>query len=241
MHATLIRVSIGLIAVLMFVASSAHGAPRAPAKVTISYSGSGSATFQEISSQAGDNSCPIETTTSTESVTGATWNVEWKNVRPADGANPDPKSATFSAANTRTDVFSCGGQLNCNSTLGYFEGIEPGLLVAKSGRNGFIITVIAEQTTRGSNASGSTCLQSSVFDNAITEGMNSTNITAVRIKLTPNTKSKRTTIPITIDDSFDCKDPAKDASPYISNSCSISTEFSGNVRVNGKWKARKVN
>jgi hypothetical protein len=214
-------------------------APKKPNTVDIVYTGAGSANFLETYTQPGSGLCSIRTVSANEDATSVDWNVSWQKIVPVSGKNTKPKTASFSATNQRTDSDDCGGaSFNCASTLGYFEGILPGLLIAKSGK-GFIITILAEQQTRGSGTTQAACMQSSIFDNAITEGMKSFNITEQKIKLTPGSKNKTTNIPYTLNKTFDCVDPAKQQA-FLSTACTVSINVTGLITVKGKWTAALV-
>ncbi len=178
-------------------------------KVTITYTGSGSASLQESYSRTTSSPC-----------TGSVSN-----------------STTTESATTDCPAFS----KSCSSTLGLFAGIPPGLTVEKSGKS-FIVSVVAEQQTQGGGATGVACMQSSVFDNAIVEGMNGINITRVRIKLTPKRKKNRAALlfPVGIQKTYDCADPARNGPPFLSNACTLTTSFVGSVAISGKWKATLI-
>lgn len=217
--------------------------PSAVPAVQITYVGSGSANFTETFSQPQDGcnlATGLKTTTSSEDTNQIQWNVQWKGVKPAANAQFDAKSAAFSAKVVRTDTDDCGGGLPspCYSDLGLSQGFVPELNIDKSGKTGFILRLSAESQLRGSNLTGgTTCLLSSVFDNAITEGMNGVQVSEVRVKLTPAKKSQRKVLNFTIQKNFGCVDPAKQAAFTFTN-CNITTNLSGTVTVQGKWNAK---
>lgn len=213
---------------------------KAPAKVNINYSGGGVGHFVEKYAEYGNGVCAVVTRTSDEIVTDVNWLVDWKNIKPAVGSNPKPIQAFFAGNNSRLDSDDCGGpEFICISVFTLFDGVLPGMTIAKSGKS-YILTLLGEQLIRAPGLSTSAaCMQSSVFDNAITEGMNSINVTTIKVKITPTAKKKKTILPFTMTKNFDCTDPAKTAA-FVSNSCTIMTSFEGIVTITGKWKARLV-
>jgi hypothetical protein len=227
-----------VVLVLLMGAGAEEARARPVPKATITYAGSGFASFQDSYSRTSSPPCPVRKTTATENASSVQWNVTWRNVKLQAGAKPPPTSATFSAANSRTDSADCpASSTSCTSTLGYFQSVLPGLTVAKSGK-AFVVTVLAEEQTQGTGATSVACTQSSIFDNAIVEGMNGMRITAVQLKLTPAGRNKKTTLPVSLNKTFDCTDPARSGAPFLSNACTLSTSFTGSVQVQGKWKLK---
>lgn len=208
------------------------------APVAVTFNGSGSANFREIYSQVGSFACAVVTNTSNEDAANVKWSVNWK-VRPVGGVTVDAKKFSFSGQSLRTDSSDCAGGFSfpCTAGLSNYEGSIPGLKIQKSGKSGFILSLSARDQLRGVNPSASTCFQSSVFDNAITGGLNNKDITEVRIKITPIRNSQRKSLKFKNKKIFDCTDPAK-TQAFLSNTCSITTNLSGTVVVNGKWDVR---
>lgn len=237
------RLSFMLLAIVslipLFDAAAARSTLKPPTpKVTIKYVGTGFASFLETYTQPG-NSCSVQTTTAREDVSSVNWNITWKDLTPSVGANIKARKTSFSAFNSRTDSQDCGGaSFSCTSKIGSYPGVPPTVTVSKSGK-GFILTILAEQQTKSSENTSSTCLQSSVFDNAITEGMNGKYVTALKIKLQPSDQVKTKTLPFSLNKAYDCVDPAKQMS-FLSTACEVETSFTGTVKVTGQWKASLV-
>lgn len=211
--------------------------PTTAAPISITYSGKGSANFQEVFSETAGGSCPIRTNTSNENDTDLTWKAVWK-LKPVAGYRYYPKKSSFAGKHSRTDTDDCGGQpVLCSSQLQYQPGSLPVMRVEKSGKSGFVLVISAEDSLDGKDPTSTTCSNSSVFDNAITEGMNDKNVTEMRIKLTPATTSTKQTFKFTNKKTFDCADPAKTLY-FISNACTLTMNLSGTVVVDGKWTGK---
>lgn len=212
--------------------------PSSEKPVTLGYKAKGSASFIETYSMTRSGQCSVDTATSKEDATNIVWNSTWK-VKPTDRQYVTARSPKFSGHSSRTDSSSCnpGHDFLCDGDLQLDEGYYPQLKIKKSGKKSFIVTINAEQGLYVPNASNSTCFQSSIFDNAITEGLNYTEITELRIKITRAKESKSTKIKFKINKSFDCTDPAKTLY-FLSNSCTLDTSLSGTVTIKGMWSAK---
>ncbi len=141
------------------------------------------------------------------------------------------------------------------ATLSYLDTFHAGLSIKKSGK-GYIVSLEGEKELQGNNAaaptpapnvapatafsnSSSLCLGSSIFDNAVVQGLGDISVTGAKIKLTPAEKSTRTVLKVKLQKEYDCKDPAK-VLYGLGTSCSLKTDFSGTISVKGKWKAKLV-
>lgn len=208
------------------------------ALITLGYKGSGSANFkEEYSEQRSGCTGGLRRNVSNEDATNLTWNITWKQ-KAAAGFSFYPKKASFLGKSMRTDSDDCGGQPSvCTSNLNYAQDQLPLLKIEKSGKKGFLLTITAEEQLDGYDSTASACGQSSVFDNAITDGLNQTKVTQIRIKLTPAAKSVSKKLAFTNVKTFDCTDPAK-TQFFINNTCTLTMNLAGTVTVGGKWKAK---
>ena len=236
-------------------------------KVSFTYTGKGSAQLNEEYSQHASMACRVDTNSYGETVDAVTWDVRWNNVALNTGKNTSPKSASFSGtlnetSGSRANISACPAfQLNscqvkdpacvmfsahCGSTsLSYAAGSFPQLGITKKGKN-YLVTIEAETATDTAPIvdalSGATtsCGNSTVFDNNIVDGVKGQGITRFTVKLSPATKSKKTSLAINLPNSFDCTDQYRIGASGISNSCTITTAFQANLQVNGKWNASVV-
>ena len=273
------RPSIFLAAVLTFsvilsetsdsFAAPTKAKPTPLPKVSITYTGRGSAQLNEVYSlYNASKACRIDTNSYGETVDSIDWNVNWKNINLITGANAQPTTATFSGTLTDNsqslaNLSGCTPfQLNscqiqdpacvtfsdrCGSApLGYLAGTSPNLSIEKKGKN-FIITLEAESATDTTpindplSENPKDCGNSTTFDNNIVDGVNGMRLTRVKLQLKPSDKSKRTALAVNLPATFDCTDPSRIGAGGISNVCTITTAFQANLIINGKWKASIVN
>jgi hypothetical protein len=215
--------------------------PSQAAAATVKFKGTGSASFRESYTQNSSGACSVRNVLATEEATDVSWNVVWSKLKPVGGASYTSTAMSFTGQNFRSDSDDCPGAQGflCASTLTNDENSFPFLKVSKSGKSAFILTINAEDQLRGLNPTNTTCFQSSIFDNAITEGLNQQSITQLRVKLTPAKKSKKKTLKFTNKKTFDCTDPAKSAA-FTNNTCSLTTNLTGTLTINGKYDAKIV-
>ena len=214
--------------------------PSSAAQVSVIYQGSGAANFDEVYRRSGSASCPVFDVSAREDASNVNWKVAWK-VRPSGGVVVVPQAGNqFSGQLSRIDSNTChvGADFVCNSELANSSEDLPLMKIEKSGR-AYILSLTAENQLSSINPTLNTCFNNSIFDNAIVDGLNQQNISELKIKISPAKERKVRTLKFTINKSFDCADPAKTLA-FLANACSISADFSGTVKVRGRWKARLV-